>query len=119
MPKNAAEIKDWFVRFTDFDANGGKGETIELKIMSKENLARFLSDDEWREKVRVKLPSLIGKIQIKDHKFFVLNRRGKLVSESSAYESLRNKSDRWKTSLKKAAPAKTTKEKVIDYLSKQ
>jgi len=59
-----------------------------------------LANNEWREKVRVVLPALIGKVVIKDHKFFVYNRMGRLVSESSTYPSLRNNTDQWKASLK-------------------
>jgi len=117
--KHAAK-KDWFMRITDFD----KGETKELKILSNEYLAMFLKNNEWREGVRVKLPSLIGKIVIKDHKFFIYNSVGRLVSESSAYESLRNNSERWKKSLKTWGKRKqsksgtTAKEKVDEYLAK-
>jgi Recombinase/Resolvase, N terminal domain/Recombinase zinc beta ribbon domain len=86
---------DWAKRISDTNMR----EKITLP-RSKAYINWFLHNNEWREKLRVLMPSLIGKITVLEHKFKVFNRVGKLVFESPAYESQRNKTERWKNALK-------------------
>ena len=56
-----------------------------------------LQDNEWREKLRTVLPSLIGKIVVNTKKgqFFVHNRMGKVKYQSTPQVRKYNSSDRW------------------------
>jgi hypothetical protein len=82
----------------------------EAKTISKHltnyllEVRKSLQDEFVREGVRVMLPSLIGKITIDTNKgqFFVFNRMGKMVYESFVYESNRNNTEKWLSSLKRA-----------------
>jgi hypothetical protein len=58
--------------------------------------------NENREKLRLLLPSLLGKITVDASKrqFYIYNRLGKLIFESTPQASHQNCTDRWKASLK-------------------
>ena len=60
-----------------------------------------LGNNEWREKFRVTLPNLIGKITVLNQRFTVYNRMSKKIFESEKYGSLRNSSDEWKARVRK------------------
>jgi hypothetical protein len=67
-------------------------------------IRKSLADEFVREGIRIKLPSLIGKIVIDTNKgqFFVFNRMGKVIYESRVYKSNRNCTEKWLSSLKRA-----------------
>ena len=93
-------------------------EWTEIVIAGEDDAPWFyaykaLGDNEWREKLRVVLPSLIGKVTVLDHKFKVFNRMGKQVFESEVYPTLRNSTKIWKDSLKTWTKRKVGNGKVI------
>lgn len=85
-----------------------KGLPMKHKILKEvvTDMSKQLSDEYVREGVRVMLPSLIGKITVQTWKggnggkcgaqFYVYNRMGKLVYQSTEYDNRRNNSAMWK-----------------------
>jgi Resolvase, N terminal domain/Recombinase len=73
-----------------------------------DRIKESLKDSYVREGIRVLLPTLVGKIKVDTMKgqFFVYNRMGKLIFESSVFESKRNNSDKWFESIRKTQKRK-------------
>jgi hypothetical protein len=88
------------VREIELEDNGRHKVVSEVKTLSKENLKSFITDNSWREKLRLMLPNLIGKIVVYDQKFKVYNRMGKQVFQSVSYESMRNNSESWRNKVR-------------------
>jgi hypothetical protein len=97
------ELDKWLIKITRF-GEGENGEDVTQIVYdgTVEKIREALKDNEAREKLRVILPSLIGKIVIDSSKrnFAVFNRMGRKVFESDRYTSLNNNSERWRQSLK-------------------
>jgi hypothetical protein len=99
IPKDAA---NWFVKVTHF-GEGENGEDITQVFQegTHEKIAEALKDNETRAKLRLFLPSIIGKIVLdsKARNFAVYNRTGRKVYQSGAFESQNNNTERWRQSL--------------------
>jgi hypothetical protein len=69
----------------------------------RQKVRKALANVPMREKIRLAMPSLIGKMTVDGTKgqWFVYNRAGKMVYKSRKYTSDRNNSQRWKSSLAK------------------
>jgi DNA invertase Pin-like site-specific DNA recombinase len=99
---------------TEIDLNTGK--TISVTYADTfEKVEQALKDNAARERTRLMLPSLIGKITVDCNKgqFYVYNRLGKLIFESHPQMSLRNRSQKWKDSLKNWTTRRTASGRVI------
>ncbi len=87
-----------FLRTVHFgEGENGADKVTDVTTDSAEYLEMFISDNEWREKLRTVLPSLIGKITVNTKKgqFFVHNRMGKVTYKSTPQVRKHNSSDRW------------------------
>jgi len=87
-----------FMRTVEFgEGMNGTDKVTDVTTDSAEYLEGFISDNEWREKLRTVLPTLIGKITVNTKKgqFYVYNRMGKVRYKSKPQIRKHNSSDRW------------------------
>lgn len=112
-PHNFADLKklvcDFKAKGKNFKVGKDGYDNWDTTDMDNAILAvrKSLRDEYVREGIRVMLPSLIGKITIdtNEGQFFVFNRMGKMIYESFVYESNRNCTEKWLSSLKRAKKA--------------
>lgn len=88
-----------FMRTIHFgEGENGADKVTDVTTDSAEYLEGFISDNEWREKLRTVLPTLIGKIVVNTKKgqFFVHNRIGKVKYQSPPQvKKNKNTSEKW------------------------
>lgn len=94
---------DWLIKITRF-GEGENGEDI-THVLYEDTIAKIteaLADKEAREKLRVRLPAMIGKITVdsKARRFTVWNRMGRAIYQSGKFSSLSNNTALWRQSLK-------------------
>jgi hypothetical protein len=102
-------------------AEGAEEEDINRRVDADAKLLRenyvidFLNDNPARERLKVLLPSVVGKVIVngKQRQYSVLNRTGRLVYESPVFESLNNNTDKWRESLKGWTERKTAGGRII------
>ncbi len=103
-PNVREEAREIFIKTTEFgDGPNGTDLVRYTYVDSEERVKEALADAAMREKIRLAMPSLIGKMTVdgKQGRWFIYNRAGKMVYKSRAYTSNRNRSQRWKESLAK------------------
>ena len=115
-PANAKAIMQKIGQVIDFDAGTVTpfyNENKDLRIESA------LSSNEAREKIRIMLPNVIGKMVVDTNKrqYFIYNHVGTLVYTSRIFYVIRN----GKPAIEayKAKQGQTAKAKVAEYLAKQ
>jgi len=99
-----ADARKLLATITLFD-EGTDGEDIVKTVYadSQEKIKKALADVSMRNKIRLAMPAIIGKMEVDtdEGRFFVYNRAGKMVYKSRSYVSHRNRSQLWKESLTK------------------
>lgn len=106
------DLGKWLVKVHDFDA-----DTVTTTYNdAAESMMEALKDNDKRDKLRVMLPSLIGKVLMhnRTRTFSVLNRAGRTVYVSEPFKSNNNNTEKWKESLKTWTKRKLPNGKVIE-----
>jgi hypothetical protein len=90
--------------------------TVNVYADTMEQIESALKDNAAREQTRLLLPSMIGKVIVdsSEGRFYVYTRMGKLIYKSHPQKSQRNKSERWKKSLKEWKLRRVTDGRLIE-----
>jgi Resolvase, N terminal domain/Recombinase/Recombinase zinc beta ribbon domain len=101
-PNVREEAREVFFKTIEFgDGPNGEDLVSYTYTVSEQRMKETLADTTTREKIRLAMPSLIGKMTVDGTKgrWFIYNRAGKMIYKSRTYASNRNNSQRWKASL--------------------
>lgn len=103
---NTPSNRVWMVRISR-NAWDGKEEEHTIYTDTLTSIHKSLKNNEEREQIRIKLPTLISKLTVDTNKgqFFVYNHMGKRIFESSVIKSHKNCSQAWLESLKRPKTA--------------